>query len=242
MKIKLSQSIKIFPIVICVLLSLSHPAWSQDSSGQDWAGLRHYRKANAKLNPPSQGQMRVVFMGNSITELWGDLDPGFFKKNSYINRGISGQTTPQMLIRFRPDVIHLHPSVVVILGGTNDIAGNTGPSSLEMIEDNLASMAQLAKINHIKVVLCSLTPASKYPWNPKIQHVAAKITKLNKWIKHFAHQHGFIYCNYYPTLVNGKGGMKSDYTKDGVHPNKKGYKLMEPIVVHAIRKALNQTQ
>ena len=142
-----------------------------------------------------------------------------------------------MLIRFRQDVIHLHPRVVVILAGTNDIAGNTGPSTLEMIEDNLASMAELANANHIKVVLSSVLPAYDYPWRKGLEP-APKIIKLNEWIKNYAAKKGFVYLNYYPHLADEKGGMRPEFSKDGVHPNLAGYKVMEPLVQEAISKAL----
>lgn len=231
---EIKNSIKLILLIFCMILGAT-----QISKAQDWPDLQHYRKANAKLEPPAPGQTRVIFMGNSITELWYDLDPAFFEETPYINRGISGQTTPQMLVRFRADVIQLHPDVVVILAGTNDIAGNTGPSTLGMIENNLASMAQLADINGIKVVLCSVTPAYRYPWSPD-KRPAKKIIKLNQWIKHYANKNGYVYCNYYPALVNEKGGMKDKYSKDGVHPNRAGYEVMEPIVTRAIQKALGK--
>ena len=213
---------------------------SQISYAQDWPNLGRYRAANAKVGAPAPKVNRVVYMGDSITDIWIDRDPGFFKNHPYIDRGISGQTTPQMLIRFRADVIDLHPKVVVILAGTNDIAGNTGPSTLRMIENNLASMAQLGKANNIKVVLCSVLPASKYPWNPKVKDVAQKIVRLNKWIKKYAQAHNEVYLNYYPHLVNSKGGMLAKYSKDGVHPNVAGFKVMEPLAIKAIHKALKQ--
>jgi lysophospholipase L1-like esterase len=178
-------------------------------------------------------------MGNSITEGWGSLDPGFFKGKPYINRGISGQTTPQMLVRFRADVINLKPTVVVILAGTNDIAGNTGPSTLEMIEDNLTSMAELAKANGILVILSSVLPVFDYPWKPGMNPVV-KIAKLNEWIKHYANQHGLIYLDYYSSMVDERKGLKSAYTEDGVHPNEAGYKIMAPLTEEAIAKALKQ--
>ena len=158
----------------------------------DWPNLRRYRGENAKLSAPSANENRVVFMGNSITDGWINARPEFFSKNNYLDRGISGQTTPQMLIRFRQDVIDLHPKAVVILAGINDIAGNTGPSSLEMIEDNLASMAQLAKANGIKVVMCSVLPAYSFPWRPGIDPIQ-KIIELNKWIRNFAQKNNFVY-------------------------------------------------
>jgi lysophospholipase L1-like esterase len=145
-----------------------------------------------------------------------------------------------MLLRFRADVIQLHPSVVVILGGINDIAGNTGPSTLKMIKNNLASMAQLAEINNIKVVLCSLTPASHIGWKPNLHHVVRKILKMNKWIKNYAQKNGYVYCDYYSALVDKHGGLNSKYALNAVHPNKAGYKIMESIVVKAIQKALNE--
>ncbi|HKI45320.1 MAG TPA: SGNH/GDSL hydrolase family protein [Balneolales bacterium] len=212
----------------------------QVSLAQDWPDLGRYRAANEKVGAPAPNENRVVFMGNSITDHWIQTDPEFFKKNPYLDRGISGQTTPQMLIRFRPDVIQLDPKAVLILAGTNDIAGNTGPSTLKMIEDNLASMAQLAKANNIKVVLCSVLPASQYPWRKSVKNVAEKIKKLNQWIEKYAHENNEIYLNYYPHLVNDKGGMLSKYSKDGVHPNLAGYRVMEPMAVKAIHEALRQ--
>lgn len=227
--------LKLFSISALLLLCLS-----QVSFAQDWPNLGRYRAANEKVGPPAPNENRVVFMGNSITDNWINTDPEFFKKNPYLDRGISGQTTPQMLIRFRQDVIQLDPKVVLILAGTNDIAGNTGPSTLKMIEDNLASMAQLAEVNNIKVVLCSVLPASKYPWRPTVQDVAHKIEALNKWIKKYAQDHNEIYLNYYPHLVNSEGGMLAKYSKDGVHPNLAGYRVMEPMAVNAIHEALGQ--
>lgn len=207
---------------------------------KDWPDLGRYQEANAKLGAPVPGARRVVFMGNSITDFWIKTSPDFFSKNHYIDRGISGQTTPQMLVRFRADVIHLHPQVVLILAGTNDLAGNTGPSTLEMIEDNLASMAELAKMNGIKVILCSILPAYDYPWKPGT-YPAEKIKKLNEWIADYARQKGFVYLDYYSSLVDDRGGMKQGDSKDGVHPNLAGYQIMEPLAVSAIGQALDQT-
>ena len=155
---------------------------SEVTYSQDWANLARYKDDNTKLGLPKPGEKRVVFMGNSITEGWGNLNPDFFKGKPYVNRGISGQTTPQMLVRFRPDVINLKPAVVVILAGTNDIAGNTGPSTLEMIADNIYSMAEMAKANGIKVVICSVIPAFDYPWKPGLEP-AEKIASLNEMLK-----------------------------------------------------------
>ena len=178
-------------------------------------------------------------MGNSITDAWIRISPEFFKGKPYFDRGISGQTTPQMLIRFRPDVIKLRPSVVVILAGTNDIAGNTGPSSLEMIEDNLASMAELAKFHHIKVILCSVLPAYDYPWRPGVKP-AEKIVTLNQWIKKYAEKNNLYYLDYYSSMVDERKGMKQEYTVDGVHPNKLGYQVMEDLVEKAIQEVLSR--
>ena len=203
----------------------------------DWPNLSKYKDANAMLGKPAPGEQRVVFMGNSITEGWINTDADFFTANKYINRGIGGQTTPQMLVRFRADVINLQPKVVVILAGTNDIAGNTGPSTLEMIEDNLASMAELAKANHIKVVLCSVWPVFDYPWKSGLQP-AEKIVTLNAWIKEYASANDCIYVDYWTPLADEKKGMKKSYADDGVHPTLAGYKVMEPLVQQAIKQAL----
>ncbi len=226
--------LKLFPLPFLLVICLC-----QISYAQDWANLGRYKEENVKIGLPSPNENRVVFMGNSITDSWIQTSPDFFKKNPYVDRGISGQTTPQMLVRFRADVIHLHPKVVVILAGTNDIAGNTGPSTLGMIEDNLASMSELAEANGIKVVLSSVLPAYDYPWKPGV-HPAEKIVTLNKWIKKYAQKNGFVYLDYYPKLVDNRGGMKSEYSKDGVHPNLAGYQIMEPMAVKAIREALNK--
>ena len=211
----------------------------QTIEAQDWANLERFREENAELGPPAHGEKRIVFMGNSITEGWSRHSPSFFEVKPYINRGISGQTTPQMLLRFRADVINLEPEVVVILAGTNDIAGNTGPSSLEMIMDNLISMAELAKANDIKVILCSILPAYDYPWRPGL-NPDKKIPSLNEMIKTYAGHNGFIYLDYFSSMVDDKNGMKDEYTNDGVHPNEAGYRVMEPLVEKAIGMALKK--
>lgn len=208
-------------------------------NAQDWPDLGHFSKENAALGLPSKGENRVVFMGNSITQGWIEKRPAFFANRPYINRGISGQTTPQMLVRFRQDVIALQPRVVVILAGTNDIAGNTGPSTLEMIEDNLASMAELAQANGIRVVLSSVLPVFDYPWKPGLKP-ANKIIDLNAWIKKYCEKKGFIYLDYFTSFADENNGMKSSLTTDGVHANVAGYKVMEPLVEAAIEKAINQ--
>jgi lysophospholipase L1-like esterase len=207
------------------------------SYGQDWANLGRFRNENLKLGLPSPGESRIVFLGNSITEGWGLTCPSFFSGKPYINRGIGGQTTPQMLLRFRADVIALKPAVVVILAGTNDIAGNTGPSTLEMITDNIFSMTELAKANGIKVVLCSVLPVFDYPWKPGL-YPAEKIAALNERIKNYAERNGIIYLDYYSSMVDERKGLKEAYTSDGVHPNEAGYKIMALLAEDAISRAL----
>jgi lysophospholipase L1-like esterase len=201
----------------------------------DWANLARFRDDNIKIGLPVAGEKRIVFMGNSITEGWSRVDSGFFSGKPYVNRGISGQTTPQMLIRFRPDVINLKPSVVVILAGINDIAGNTGPSTLEMIEDNLASMCELAKSNGISVILSSVLPAFDFPWRPGMQP-AEKVVKLNAWIKNYAEKNGCVYLDYFTPMADERNGLKKELTFDGVHPNLAGYKVMEPLAEWAINQ------
>jgi lysophospholipase L1-like esterase len=205
---------------------------------QDWPNLARYHAANATVNPPAAGEKRVVFMGDSITDGWGRKNNDFFPGKPYLNRGIGGQTTPQMLIRFRPDVIALQPKVVVILAGTNDIAGNTGPSTLEMIEDNLASMADLAKANGIKVVLSSVMPVCDYHRPQTERRPPAKIIELNKWIKSYAEKNGYVYLDYYTPMLDDKGMLKAEITGDGLHPNDAGYAIMKPLVEKAIAEAL----
>jgi len=203
----------------------------------DWANLNRYKEENLKIGLPADNENRVVFIGNSITQGWIEVDPNFFAGKSYINRGISGQTTPQMLVRFRSDVVNLKPKVVVILAGTNDIAGNTGPSTLEMIEDNIASMVEIANANNIKAVLCSILPAYDYPWKPGLEP-AQKIVDLNKWIKEYAVKNKIIYVDYFAPMADKRTGLKKEYSEDGVHPNLAGYNIMEPIVENAIAEAL----
>lgn len=208
----------------------------------DWPRLSRYRDENAALAAPAPGERRVVFFGDSITEGWGKTgSETFFPGKSYVNRGISGQTTPQMLVRFRQDVIDLKPAVVVILAGTNDIAGNTGPATPQMIQDNLASMAQLAKANGITVVLASVLPASDYPWKPGLQP-APKIRALNDWIRQYAQRTGAVYLDYYSALDNGQGGLDAKVSGDGVHPNAAGYAVMAPLAQAAVQRALQQAR
>lgn len=204
---------------------------------QDWADLDHFKTANKNLAPPVEGDDRIVFMGNSITIGWLQTVPEFFEGKAYINRGISGQTTPQMLLRFRQDVLDLQPKVVVILAGTNDIAGNTGPMSLEQILDNMKSMVELAEANGICPIICSVLPAEDYSWRPGLDpHI--KIPALNALYKDYAEQMGVIYLDYFSTMANTKNGLDKELAEDGVHPTKKGYEIMAPLVEKAIAKAL----
>ncbi len=206
---------------------------------QDWADLARYRDENSKLNPPALGQQRVVFMGDSITDGWGRSQGSkFFPGKPYINRGISGQTTPQMLVRFRPDVIALDPKVVVILAGTNDLAGNTGPETLDDIEGNLNSMAELAKANHIRVVLSSVMPVCDYIKPQTQKRPPEKILALNTWMKDYCARNGCIYLDYHSAMVDPHGMLKQDLTFDGLHPNNAGYEVMAPLAQSAIDQAL----
>ena len=205
----------------------------------DWAELARYRRANAELGAPAPGEERVVFMGNSITDVWARYFPAMFPGKPYVGRGISGQTTPQMLVRFRQDVVALKPAVVVILAGTNDIAGNTGPSTLEMIEDNLASMTEIAQANGIRVVLSSVLPVYDYAWRPGLQP-APRIAALNAWMKSYAARVGAVYLDYYSAMVDARGGLRSDLTYDGVHPTEAGYRVMAPLAEAAIAEALRR--
>ncbi|GAC1485418.1 MAG: SGNH/GDSL hydrolase family protein [Gemmatimonadaceae bacterium] len=208
-----------------------------EKSLNDWPHLQRYREANAKLSPPVTNENRVVFLGNSITEGWARYFPTMFPGKPYIGRGIGGQTTPQMLLRFRQDVIALKPKVVVILAGTNDIAGNTGPSTIEMIEDNLASMAELAKANGVRVVLSSVLPVYDYPWKPGLEP-APKIIALNQWMKDYAREHAAVYLDYHSAMADARGGMRAELSPDGVHPNEAGYRVMAPLANKAIAEAL----
>jgi acyl-CoA thioesterase-1 len=203
----------------------------------DWPQLSRYQAENAALPPAAAGTRRVVFFGDSITEGWGRTGSAtFFPGKGFINRGISGQTTAQMVVRFRQDVIDLKPAVVVILAGTNDIAGNTGPATPEMIQDNLASMTQLARANGIQVVLASVLPARDYPWKPGLEP-APKIRALNAWIQEYARTSGAVYLDYYTALDNGAGGLSKQVSADGVHPNAAGYAVMQPLAEQAVKQA-----
>ncbi len=197
----------------------------------DWANLGRYKEENEKIELPLPDEKRIVFFGDSITEQWEEIAPDYFLENKYVNRGIGGQTTPQMLLRFRNDVIKLQPSVVHILAGTNDIAGNTGPITLEMILDNLISMVELAVVNNITVILSSVLPAYVYPWAEEVQQPADKIIALNKLIKKYADRNNITYIDYHSKMSDEKNGLKEKYTTDAVHVTERGYReVMIPLV------------
>jgi len=210
----------------------------------DWPNLARYRDDNAKLEAPADGQPRVVFMGDSITDAWGRrLGVSFFAGKPYVNRGISGQTTPQMLIRFRPDVVDLKPKVVVILAGTNDIAGNTGPMSDEEISANLMSMAEIAEANGIKVVFSSILPVSAYHTAPNgisqtQQRPMTRIRALNDWMKTYAAAEKHTYLDYFSAMADAQGLLKTELSADDLHPNAAGYAVMGPLAEAAIKDAL----
>ena len=197
--------------------------------------MKRYKQANDTLAGPIRGESRVVFMGNSITEGWNNLSPAFFKENPFIGRGISGQTTPQMVLRFRQDVVDLQPKAVVILAGTNDIAGNTGPSTLKMIMDNISSMVELAQSNNIKPILCSVLPANRFSWRPEAKP-ADSVIELNRLLKTYAQKNKITYVDYYSSMVDNEKGLKKEYSGDGVHPNATGYAVMEGIILKVLEK------
>jgi lysophospholipase L1-like esterase len=205
----------------------------------DWPQLGRYRAENTALAPVAAAEQRVVFYGDSITDSWGRRpDTGeFFQDKPYVNRGISGQTTPQMVVRFRQDVIDLRPAAVVILAGTNDIAGNTGPMTPQMTEDNFRSMIDLAKANGIRVIVASILPVADYPWKTGLAP-APKIRTLNDWLKGYCVNHSLTYLDYYSAMVGQDGGMKPGISFDGVHPNAQGYAIMAPLAQAAIDKTM----
>lgn len=204
----------------------------------DWAQLLHYRDENLRLPPASRAAPRVVFMGDSITASWHLSELGL-SRLEVLNRGISGQTTPQMLVRFQQDVVRLRPSVVHILAGTNDFAENTGPTTLAAIEDNLRSMVEIAQANHIEVVLASVLPVVDYPWRRGLQP-APRIIALNSWMRTYARQRKLVYVDYYSVLADAQGGLKSSLSEDGVHPNAAGYAVMGPLARQSVMQALAQ--
>jgi lysophospholipase L1-like esterase len=210
---------------------------AQAADPQDWAGLGHFKAANAALAPAGKPSQRVVFMGDSITEGWSASRASVFTGPDRINRGISGQTTSQMLLRFRQDVIALQPRAVVILAGTNDIAGNTGPTTVAQIADNIASMVDLARAHGIRVLLCAVLPAKRYPWAPALQP-APQIVALNQWISRYAAREGLVHVDFHTPLADAEQGLGPEHAGDGVHPNDAGYAVMQGLVEPALARAL----
>jgi lysophospholipase L1-like esterase len=207
----------------------------------DWPQLGRYSAENAALAAPAKGEPRVVFYGDSITDAWGHRPATweFFPGKPYLDRGISGQTTPQMVVRFHQDVVDLHPGVVVILAGTNDVAGNTGPMTPEMTEGNFRAMVEMARGNGIKVVITSILPAGDFPWKRGMEP-APKIRALNQWLQDYCKSEGIVYVDYYSALADENGAMKAGLSADGVHPNATGYAIMAPLAEAGIQKALGK--
>ena len=216
--------------------SLKRQQQEIESRLRDWPNLARYREADTQLGPAVNAESRIVFLGDSITDNWNLSDS--FPGKPYVNRGISGQTTPQILLRLRQDVIALKPKAVVILAGTNDIAENTGPITLEAIEDNLISMVEAAQKNGIRVILCSVLPAARYPWRPEIQPIE-KIQSLNRWMKEYAPRAGVEFIDYYSAMVDQKSGLKQELAIDGVHPNRAGYAVMSQLASKLLAEAVS---
>ncbi|MDR1557235.1 MAG: SGNH/GDSL hydrolase family protein [Tannerellaceae bacterium] len=220
-------------ILVSGFLFIAFTGFAQQDRPADWAFFGRYEKANAQVNTPP----KAVFLGNSITDGWWGIDSAFFINNNYLGRGIGGQTTAEMLVRFRADVINLKPQAVVILAGTNDIAQNIGYISLENIFGNIVSMVELAKVHNILPVLCSILPVYDYRWRPGLEP-AGKIVRLNSWIKDYAEKNGCVYVDYHSVLKDERDGLPQQYSFDGVHVNIAGYKIMEEIVHEALTNAL----
>ena len=206
----------------------------------EWSDLARYQEDNAMLESPTSGQKRVVFFGSSSIDNWGRrFDSMFFPGKPYINRGISGETTPQMVLRFQRDVVALKPAAIVFLGGTNDIAGNTGPMTLDLTEDNIRTMASIAEANGIKMILASQLPVTVFPWR-KCMRPAADLLALTAWEKNFAAEHRLGFVDFYTALAGSDGSFRSGLSSDGAHPNKKAYEIMAPLVERAITSVLNE--
>lgn len=221
---------KLKAILLVVILLTVNTFFGQNEAAKDWANLKKYATENFSVNKNSKN---IVLMGDSITEFWKVTDNDFFEKNNLIDRGISGQTTSQMLLRFRQDVINLKPKTVVILAGINDIAENTGPISIENIFDNIKSMIELAQANKIKVILCSVLPANSFYWNTNIKP-ADKVIQLNKLLASYAKNNAIDYVDYYSEMVDSELGLQKKYGEDGVHPNITGYKVMEKLLLEKL--------
>lgn len=210
----------------------------KEDFSDDWAALRHYKEANIKLAPPIKTENRVVFLGSSIFEFWTERDPEFFENKAFVNRGVSGQLAPQLLVRFQQDVIALKPKAVIILAGSNDLASDRGHVTITDIMSSVKSMAELAKLHHIKVILCKYLPINQYPWRKDILNAAAGINSLNIAVDGYAKANGFTVLDYFTALLGDNLGPKPEWTIDGVHPNSEGYKIMETVTKDAIAQAL----
>lgn len=208
---------------------------AEEAAKRDWANLCRYRADNIRLQALPSSERRVVFLGDSITQSWIVAHPAFFT-GGLVDRGISGQTTPQILLRFQADVAALRPQVVHIMAGTNDVAGNTGPTSAQDFRNNIMAMVALAKARGIRVILASIPPAASFSWKPGIDPVA-RIAELNLWLRDYAREQGLVWVDYHPALADGKGGMRPELTFDGVHPNAAGYAAMEPLTRQALAAA-----
>ena len=208
---------------------------------QDWAALAHYRTQNEALAPAAPGEQRVVFFGDSITEIWGHRGSEFFPGKPYINRGISGQTSAQMVVRFHPDVVNLHPKAVVILAGTNDVAANTGPMSAEATLDDFRAMVEMARANNIKLIIGSIPPADDFPWRRGLEP-ATKIRALNEKLHAYCVSEGIPWIDYYSALADEKGAMKPGLSIDGVHPSPAGFAVMAPLAEAAIENTLAKSR
>ncbi|KQR68090.1 GDSL-type esterase/lipase family protein [Pedobacter sp. Leaf176] len=216
------------------------PKPKKEDFSDDWANISKYKKENELIGLPKKGEKRVVFLGSSIFEFWKQKDPEYFNTHGYVDRGISGQISSQLLIRFRQDVINLKPKAVIILAGSNDLAGSKGHVNNETILNNVKSMAELARKNHIKVILCKYLPIYEYPWNKTLKGAADQIISLNEAIVAYAKENNFTILDYFTPLVDDRNGQKAAYTTDGVHPNLAGYKVMEVVTDEAIRKTIGK--
>ena len=224
-------------IILSVIATMAI-VFSAQAAGDDWANFKRYANANIEVKALPQSQRKVVFMGNSITDNWASRHGDWFKENGYIGRGISGQTTYQMVLRFYEDVVNLHPKAVVINGGTNDIAQNNHPYVEDRTFQNIVTMTQIAKANGIKVILTSITPCDHYTWRPEIKDVIAKIKSLNARIKEYAKKNKFQYVDYWTEMANEQGAMRDGISEEGCHPNAAGYAIMGPLVQKAIKKVV----
>ncbi len=220
--------------IVALVTSSSGAAAECDKPNLDWPNLGAYRAANANLSNEKSDEVRIVFMGDSITEFWDKSRVGLFANPALINRGISGQTTPQMLLRFRQDVVDLKPRAVVILAGTNDIAGNTGPATIEMIAGNIASMAEIAQVHGIKVVLSAVLPAAGFYWAPE-QRPAARIADLNAALRELAAQRSYVFVDYHSAMKTSDLGLRKEFSDDGVHPNAAGYLVMTRLITQVLQ-------